>query len=83
MERTYTVLENVSSIVVTVELAPSSGTLLDNITLTVSSVGGSATGFVLIIVYIHVLNVGLYIEDALILKSFYYSIIRLPVTSLT
>lgn len=47
VERTYTVRENISSLMITVELAPSSGTLLDSITLTVSSVGGSATGLVL------------------------------------
>lgn len=49
MEMAYTVRENVSFLMITVELAPSSGTLLDNITLYVSSIGGSATGIVLII----------------------------------
>ena len=49
VKRTYTVRENVSSLMITVELAPNSGILLNNITLTISSVGGSATGLVLII----------------------------------
>ena len=58
VERTYTVRENVSSLMVTVELAPSSGILLNNITLTISSVGGSATGLVLIIYVVNINTFG-------------------------
>lgn len=43
-ETTYTVSENVSSIPLLVKLAASSGTLLDDIVLFISTVGGSATG---------------------------------------
>lgn len=66
VERTYTVRENVSSLMITVELAPSSGILLNNITLTISSVGGSATGLVLII---YVVNMYTYMWKALVYRS--------------
>ncbi|CAI8052979.1 Extracellular matrix protein 3, partial [Geodia barretti] len=42
VETVYAVQENISSFQVTVELAPSSGDLLEDVTLYVSSVGGSA-----------------------------------------
>ena len=44
VETVYIVQENVTSFQVTVELAPSSGELLEDLTLYVSSVGGSAMG---------------------------------------
>ena len=50
VETVYTVQENVTSFQVTVELAPSSGELLEDLTLYVSSVGGSAMSRFLITV---------------------------------
>ena len=44
VETTYSVRENVSSLQLSVELASSSGTLLSDITLFISTLGGSATG---------------------------------------
>lgn len=44
VETSYTVQENVSSLFISVELAPSSGVLLNDITLYISSNGGSASG---------------------------------------
>ena len=50
VETVYTVQENVTSFQVSVELAPSSGELLEDLTLYVSSVGGSAMSRLLITV---------------------------------
>ena len=51
VETVYAVQENISSFQVTVELAPSSGDLLEDVTLYVSSVGGSAMGMSLLCVF--------------------------------
>ena len=48
VEMGYVIQENISSFQVAVELAPSSGILLEDVTLYVSSAGGSATGMLLI-----------------------------------
>ena len=44
VETIYSVHENVSSLQLSVELTSSSGTLLNDITLFISTVGGSAVG---------------------------------------
>ena len=44
VERTYSVRENASSLQVAIELAPSSGTLLSDLTVLVSAISSSATG---------------------------------------
>ena len=44
VETVFTVEENISSIQILVELAPSSGQLLNDVTLLVSRAGGSAMG---------------------------------------
>ena len=47
VERTYSVRENASSLQVAIELAPSSGTLLSDLTVLVSAISSSATGLVI------------------------------------
>ena len=51
VEQTYSIRENASSLQVAIELAPSSGTLLSDLTVLVSTTSSSATGLAKLSLY--------------------------------